>query len=236
LARNKTDCLLLTKNKHDYIGIITNNDIQKRILTLKLNTDNPVYLIMSAPIVTVNESTSIYDALNICEEKNINHLVVKNEIDEITGILKLSDIHKILKNSLSFYVDNVRKSETTDELKQAYKSLQLLIKPLIYSGLSVDYITHITSSFSDAIIKKINYEPGFEHSSEKAKEEMAGFFIAQNKENSIDYTSKYVVTVESEDKNKCPKCGAPLVLRTAKKGANAGNEFWGCSRFPKCRG
>ena len=33
----------------------------------------------------------------------------------------------------------------------------------------------------------------------------------------------------------CPKCGAELVLRTAKKGSNAGNQFYGCSNFPKCR-
>lgn len=33
----------------------------------------------------------------------------------------------------------------------------------------------------------------------------------------------------------CPKCGEPMVLRKAKSGANAGQEFWGCSAFPKCR-
>lgn len=33
----------------------------------------------------------------------------------------------------------------------------------------------------------------------------------------------------------CPRCGSKLVLRTAKKGANAGNQFYGCSSFPKCR-
>lgn len=34
----------------------------------------------------------------------------------------------------------------------------------------------------------------------------------------------------------CPQCGAPMVLRTAKRGTNAGQQFWGCSTFPKCRG
>lgn len=34
---------------------------------------------------------------------------------------------------------------------------------------------------------------------------------------------------------KCPKCGANLVLRTATRGANAGNQFYGCSNYPKCR-
>lgn len=33
----------------------------------------------------------------------------------------------------------------------------------------------------------------------------------------------------------CPRCGSALVLRTAKKGAIAGNQFYGCSNFPKCR-
>lgn len=34
----------------------------------------------------------------------------------------------------------------------------------------------------------------------------------------------------------CPSCSAEMVLRTAKKGANAGQRFWGCSRYPACRG
>ena len=36
-------------------------------------------------------------------------------------------------------------------------------------------------------------------------------------------------------KKVCPKCGKELVLRTAKKGDNQGNQFWGCSGFPQCR-
>ena len=33
----------------------------------------------------------------------------------------------------------------------------------------------------------------------------------------------------------CPKCGGALVLRTAKSGANAGSQFYGCSKYPACR-
>jgi restriction system protein len=34
----------------------------------------------------------------------------------------------------------------------------------------------------------------------------------------------------------CPQCGAAMVLRAARKGANAGSSFWGCPQYPKCRG
>ena len=34
----------------------------------------------------------------------------------------------------------------------------------------------------------------------------------------------------------CPICGAPMVLRTAVRGAHAGERFYGCSNYPMCRG
>lgn len=36
----------------------------------------------------------------------------------------------------------------------------------------------------------------------------------------------------------CPVCSAPMVLRQARSGANAGKQFWGCSRYAqdRCRG
>ena len=33
----------------------------------------------------------------------------------------------------------------------------------------------------------------------------------------------------------CPVCGGELVLRTARRGANTGKQFYGCSSFPRCR-
>ena len=42
---------------------------------------------------------------------------------------------------------------------------------------------------------------------------------------------------ETSDKDEliCPKCGDKLVLRTAKKGVNAGSQFYGCSNYPNCK-
>jgi four helix bundle suffix protein len=34
----------------------------------------------------------------------------------------------------------------------------------------------------------------------------------------------------------CPRCGKPMVLRTARGGRNSGQQFWGCSVYPDCKG
>lgn len=33
----------------------------------------------------------------------------------------------------------------------------------------------------------------------------------------------------------CPKCGIPMVLRTAGRGERQGEHFYGCANYPKCR-
>lgn len=59
-------------------------------------------------------------------------------------------------------------------------------------------------------------------------------------ENGTD--NKILATTESATENdaepkllKCPKCNGDLILRTAMRGANVGNRFYGCSNYPKCK-
>jgi restriction system protein len=41
---------------------------------------------------------------------------------------------------------------------------------------------------------------------------------------------------ESRQSVLCPVCNAPMIERTNQKGRNPGSKFWGCERFPSCRG
>jgi len=34
----------------------------------------------------------------------------------------------------------------------------------------------------------------------------------------------------------CPQCGGRMILRTARRGRGAGRQFYGCARYPGCRG
>jgi restriction system protein len=45
-------------------------------------------------------------------------------------------------------------------------------------------------------------------------------------------------TEDSSDQHipTCPQCKGLMVMRSARKGKNAGKQFWGCSNYPKCKG
>jgi restriction system protein len=44
-------------------------------------------------------------------------------------------------------------------------------------------------------------------------------------------------TIQASNQGKqCPKCGKEMVLRTARRGSRAGQQFLGCKDYPECKG
>ena len=44
------------------------------------------------------------------------------------------------------------------------------------------------------------------------------------------------IVYEVDNAPTCPKCGSAMVRRSARRGSNAGQAFFGCSQYPACRG
>lgn len=55
--------------------------------------------------------------------------------------------------------------------------------------------------------------------------------LIRQPDSSID---QRITAIFEDDTKYCPKCEHPMVLRTAGKGPNPGEQFWGCSQFPHC--
>ncbi len=107
-----------------------------------------------------------------------------------------------------------------------------------------------------AFIKKVNDEKDAENCFEADMEKLAQFFFNLHHECPTDYVEKYRGLIQAAQEEAeaekakhfkaylngttnspaCPACGAPMVRRKATRGTNAGCEFWGCSKYPQCRG
>jgi predicted transcriptional regulator len=104
--------IIVTRNATQTpVGIITERDIVG--ILGKLNPDllqTPLKMLMSKPVITIQESASINDASKLMNTKKIRRLAVVDRNNKMTGILTQKDIfNSIYKNpSLfsEFYGDN----------------------------------------------------------------------------------------------------------------------------------
>ena len=62
------------------------------------------------------------------------------------------------------------------------------------------------------------------------------FGLIQQAKTSIPASKAVPAPVVASSSPSCPLCQSLMVRRTARKGAKAGSQFWGCSRYPVCRG
>ena len=93
------------------VGIITERDVV-RILS-KFNPalfHFALWKVMSKPLITIESSASINDAIKLMNDKMIRRLVVLDRNNEMTGIITQKDILKLIEKNPSllseFYTDN----------------------------------------------------------------------------------------------------------------------------------
>jgi hypothetical protein len=65
--------------------------------------------------------------------------------------------------------------------------------------------------------------------------ELGALFQAALQRKSVDIPIETPPAGPQVEPPLCPKCGLPLVLRTAHRGNTPGKQFYGCQNYPRCR-
>jgi len=83
---------LIVKRGEELVGIVTESDIVRKVVAFHLQAEFVhVEHIMSSPILSIDESESIFEAAGIMQAAHTRHLVVGNE-SQIFGMLSVRDL------------------------------------------------------------------------------------------------------------------------------------------------
>jgi CBS domain-containing protein len=85
--------LVTDKISNEPIGIVTERDILYRLVAENMGPFKvPLKKIMSSPLISINEESSVADAISLMRRKHIRRLVVKNKEGKIIGTITLMSI------------------------------------------------------------------------------------------------------------------------------------------------
>lgn len=74
------------------------------------------------------------------------------------------------------------------------------------------------------------------HESSEYLENRNTYNSAERSEELKKLSSNKFSAQDGQDMPTCPICGASMKRRTARYGPHAGQDFWGCSKYPNCKG
>jgi PAS domain S-box-containing protein len=154
MTRKNQDVVFISQ-KDTVIGVVTDRDLRSRVLAQNINPQNSIVQIMTAPVISVQNSILLYEAILIFNKENVSHLAVKNSKSEVIGVLSNVDIHEMQRNSISFLVREVEIAENIEQIEKTTIKLPVLIKALIDSGAKTQNITRIITTLTDAITNRL---------------------------------------------------------------------------------
>ena len=97
--------IVVDESNSNPIGIITERDIVNNLSSPTANLQIQVKEIMSKPIVTIQETYSLIDALQIMQKNNFRRLPVTNKEGKLVGIVTDKDIFKTIINNKDLISD-----------------------------------------------------------------------------------------------------------------------------------
>lgn len=246
---------ILYELKNSHIPMFVLHDIYLEFEELTAQID---FLIITRKLTYVIECKNLYGNITINNSGDFIRTIGAHKEGIYSPITQLNRHIELIKQIRLVEQGNFLSKIAFDRaFYNNYRGIVVLSNPKTI--LNAQYAPKIVKDRvirSDQLIeyiRKHNSNKDVSEISEKYMKQIADFFLSKNSVCKVDYAERYKALIHQPDnfnlasghtarKNvddvaalMCPRCGSPMIKRKASHGDNAGKEFWGCSRFPKCR-
>ena len=100
LRNYETDDIVVIDEKKFPVGIVTDEDILSKVSDATVYAESTTLeQIMSKPLITINEKSTLQDALHIMRDNNVRKLPVVSKKNQVMGMILQSTIANIIRNA-----------------------------------------------------------------------------------------------------------------------------------------
>ncbi len=160
-----------------------------------------------------NENKSAYNRIN---RKHVDFVICEPQTMTPLFAIELDDSSH----------DRADRMERDAFVDSVFEAAQL---PLLHIPVQLSYNTNELGALFKEVLQKKNKSGNAEAQNASSSQPVE----IRSDPVETDATNEAVATEAKAPF--CPKCGTPMVLRTAKNGAQPGRKFYGCVNYPKCR-
>ncbi len=146
MARKRISCILIVNKTGKPAGIVTERDINKRIVAANVNAKKTkAKEAMSRPVIFISGNKDLTEAMEIMRKKHVRRLVVIDDNKKVMGLITLTDVSNALYDILV---------EKLHEINAVYHRTQQLFKDSVKALFqALDAKDHYTGAHSREVAK-----------------------------------------------------------------------------------
>ena len=154
LANSKATCVFVMNGDGRALGIVTDRDFTGKVVAQGLSLDMPVREIMSSPVVSVESSDHLFQALLAMVSQNIHHVLV-TEQGRPAGVLTAHDLMVLQGKSPLNVVRFIDAQTNVKDLAAAQTRIAGLLPLLLREGAKATHLTRVVAEINDRLMVKI---------------------------------------------------------------------------------
>jgi len=155
MTEQNFSCLVIVKDEQ-LLGIVTDKDIRRRCVAQGLAIDQPVSVIMTDDMITIDIKNTAYDALMMMTQKHIHHLPVTSN-NKLKGMVTVTDLMNNEGQNAVNITSVVHKAKSVSELTEISAMIPKLQIRMAKLGTTADHvgksISAITMAFTIRLIE-----------------------------------------------------------------------------------
>ena len=154
IKKEKVPTLLL-KDENNEVYVVTDSDFREKVILNRMDFDDIVGKISNKGLVYVNENDFLFNAQLLMAKHGLKRLVVKNNEDEICGIIDQISLSSFFATHTFSVSNSIDKADTIEELKTATQSFTKIIKSLNAKGVKIDFISKLINQLNRKVMHKL---------------------------------------------------------------------------------
>jgi CBS domain-containing protein len=155
MSEHNASSIFVREPRGEFVGVVTDNDLRKKVIATGYNILKPVSDIMTSPLFMISREALIFEALMKMMQKNIKHLAVTDAEDKVVGVVTNRDLLRAQGQSPFFVVREIAQAKFINQIVQIHQQVPRLIQSLISTGAKAQNVTRFLTTVSDAILQKI---------------------------------------------------------------------------------
>jgi CBS domain-containing protein len=155
MSQHNSSSIFIREADGDFVGVVTDNDLRRKVTATGYDILKPVSDIMTSPLVAVSSQALIFETMMEMMQKRIKHLAIKDLKGKVVGVITNRDLLKAQGQSPFFIVREIAQARIVNQIVQVHRQVPKLIQALINTGAKAQNVTRFLTTVSDAILQKL---------------------------------------------------------------------------------